>query len=224
MSGVMLGHWLGESPREEHVPTFAVDQGEVKEALAGCHVVTPRGGRGRIDELLAAGACKVLIGEAALLDSGLVNEMVEKHGAERIGIWLPVRRTSANWNLDSESNADFTFVSISTPLPRWMVLRADGSLTDVDALWWAGEMMKAGSSLVMVSVSEPHDDDLLSCAEMSEIAAEKFWLDTGTTDVEELRFWVKYGHAQQLVIPAESELEVVLSGLNERLIQESAVG
>ncbi len=224
MTGVQLGRWLGDSTREEHVPTFVVDKGGDTNIFAGCHVVTPMGGRERIDELLAAGACKVLIGEAALLDSELVKEMVEKHRAERIGIWLPVRRTSANWSLDSESNADFTFVAITTPLPRWMVRRADGSLTDVDALWWAGEMMKLGSLSVVVSVSEPHDDDLLSCAEMSEIAADNFWLDTATTDIEELRFWVKYGHAQWLVMPAESELEAVLAGLHERLLEDPAVG
>jgi len=224
MKNLQIARWSEAAGEAKAVPDFILDKGDVTEDIDGCYVVSPMADRTHIEALMAAGARQVLIGEAALLDSKLVSDVVKQYGGECIGIWLPVRRASANWSLDRESNADFSFVSISTPLARWMALRNDGSLTDVDALWWAGEMLKAGCSSVMVSVDDPQDDDLLACAEMSEIAADHFWLDTGSADVEELRFWVKYGHVQQLIVPAESNIDELLVDLNKRLIQESAVG
>jgi hypothetical protein len=224
MNNLQIARWSEAAAKAKGAPHFVFDKGDVTDDLADCYVVTPKADRTRIEALLAAGVCQVLIGEVALFDNNLVSDVVKQYGGERIGIWLPVRRASANWSLDRESNADFSFISISTPLARWMALRNDGCLTDVDALWWAGEMLKAGCSSVMVSVDDPQDDDLLACAEMSEIAADHFWLDTGSADVEELRFWVKYGHVQQLIVPAESDIDELLVDLNKRLIQESAVG
>lgn len=224
MNNLHIGCWSELVDKKEMVPTFIFDNGNATNEISDCYVVTPKADRARIEALLSGGACQVLIGEAALLDSNLLIDAVQQFGGDRIGVWLPVRRATTHWNLDRESNADFSFVSISSPLPRWMVLRNDGSLTDVDALWWAGEMLKAGCSSVMVSVDDPQDDDLLACAEMSEIAADHFWLDTRTDDVEELRFWVKYGHAQQLVVPSESDVNTLYACLNNRLMQEPAMG
>lgn len=223
MNDLQIARWSEVTEEKKSPPTFIFDKGNDLVDISGCYVVAPKANQARIEALMAAGASQVLLGETALLDSNLMNEVISEYG-KRIGIWLPVRRASTNWSLDSESNADFRFVSFSRPQPRWLVLRADGSLTDVDALWWAEEMLKAGCSSVMVSVKEPEDDDLLACAEMSEIATDHFWLDTGSIDIEELRFWVKYGHAHQLVVPAESDIDELLVSLNERLLQESAVG
>ena len=223
MNDLQIARWSEVAGEKKPSPTFVLDKGDTSVDISGCYVVAPKANRARIETLIEAGASQVLIGETALQDSNIVKELISEYG-KRIGIWLPVRRASTNWSLDSESNADFRFVSFSRPQPRWLVLRADGSFTDVDALWWAEEMLKAGCSSVMVSVKEPEDDDLLACAEMSEIAAEHFWLDTGSIDIEELRFWVKYGHAHQLVVPAESDIDELLVSLNERLLQESAVG
>jgi hypothetical protein len=186
-------------------------------------VVSAQADAGRIDEILAAGAEQVLLGESALQDGTLIAGAVARHGAERIGVWLPVRRAAVSWEFDTSSNADFSVVAVTNPVPRWVVLLADGSHTDVDAQWWAGQMIAAGCSMVLVSVEAPEDDDLLACAEMAEVAGERFWLDTGSADTEELRFWVRYGHARRLLLPAGCDMDEVKAALEQRLAQDEEV-
>lgn len=199
---------------------FVYDSGALTGDLAGCCVVSPRADAGRIDELLAAGVEQVLLGESVLQDGSLVTGAVARHGGERIGVWLPVCRAQASWGFDTTSNADFSVVAVTNPVPRWVALLTDRSATDVDAQWWAGEMIAAGCTTVLVSVAAPEDDDLLACAEMAEIAAECFWLDPGSADIEELRFWVRYGQARQLVLPASCDAVEVEAILHSRLARD----
>lgn len=202
---------------------FVRDGGETAHSLKGCCVVSPHADAGRIDELLAVGVEQVLLGESALGDPTLVSLAIARHGVERIGLWLPVRRAEASWCFDTTSNADFSVVSVSNPVPRWVVLLDDRSATDVDALWWAGQMAAAGCSTVLVSVEKPEDDDLLACAEMAEMAGEVFWLDTGSADIDELRFWVRYGQARQLLLPAGCDPDAVAAALETRLACDGEV-
>lgn len=220
MSEIRFALWrdCAESPGEGEC--FVYDSGEPEQALAGCRVVAPRADAGRIDELVAAGAQQVLLGESALHDGALVSGAIGRHGGERIGVWLPVRRVAVSWGFDTTSNADFSVVSVTNPVPRWVVLLADRSATDVDAQWWSGEMIAAGCTTVLVSVAAPEDDDLLACAEMAEIAGERFWLDTGSADIEELRFWVRYGQARQLLLPAGCDAGEVEAALHSRLARD----
>lgn len=199
---------------------FVYDSGALNDNLAGCCVVSPRADAERIDELLAAGAEQVLLGESALQDSALVARAVARHRAARVGVWLPVRRAVASWGFDTTSNADFSVVAVTNPVPRWVVLLADRSATDVDAQWWVGEMIATGCTTVLVSVAAPEDDDLLACAEMAEIAAERFWLDTGSADIEELRFWTRYGQARQLLLPVDCDADEVEAALHSRLARD----
>lgn len=218
MTNIEIGLWA-DAPAASAERRFVRDGGGSPEAMSGLHVIAARADAARIDALLAAGAAQVLLGEAALHDATLVSEAAERHGSGRIGIWLPVRRASTQWGLDSTSNADFRVVAVSNPVPRWVALLEDGGSTDVDAVWWAGQMASAGCGTVLVSVPAPEDDDLLACAEMAEALGERFWLDTGSADPAELRFWVRYGQAARLVLPAGSDPQQVASTLGERLAQ-----
>lgn len=222
MSDYQIAVWTDECKKELAAAVaegrrFVLDTGTSTDVMAGCHVVSPQADARRIDELIAAGAEQVLLGETALQESTLVMEAIARHGGELIGIWLPVRRVMASWGFDTTSNADFSVVSVTNPVPRWVVCLADGSLTDVDAQWWAREMIAAGCMTVLVTVEAPEDDDLLACAEMVEIAGERFWLDTGSADIEELRFWVRYGQARQLLLPAGCDVVEVEPALQSRL-------
>lgn len=202
---------------------YVYDTKEISECLTGHRVVSPQADAQRIDELVVAGAEQVLLGESALQDGTLVTEAIARHGGERIGVWLPVRRAVVSWGFDTTSNADFSVVAVTNPVPRWVVLRADRSPTDVDALWWAGQMVAAGCASVLVSVAEPEDDDLLACAEMAEIAGERLWLDAGADDVEELRFWARYGQARQLVLPAGCDVTQTRMNFEQRMAQNKEV-
>jgi len=225
VSDYQIAVWADEGQKELAAVVaegrrFVMDSRASIDVMAGCHVVSPLADRQRLDALLRAGAGQVLLGETALHDSTLVTEAIARHGAERIGIWLPVLRAMASWGFDTTSNADFSVVSVTNPVPRWVVCLADGSLTDVDAQWWAREMIEAGCTTVLVTVEAPEDDDLLACAEMVEIAGERFWLDTGSADIEELRFWVRYGQARQLLLPAGCDVVEVEPALQSRLARD----
>ncbi|WP_303906448.1 hypothetical protein [Thiohalomonas denitrificans] len=227
MNGYQWAVWI-ETPGSESGEVcgerrFLFDAGEPDSELTGCCLVSPRADAPRIEALLAAGAEQVLLGESALYDSALFTEAIARYGGERIGVWLPVHRAKSSWALDTTSNADFNVVAVSNPVPRWLVLQADRTPTDVDAQWWAGQMIAAGCGTLLVSVEAPEDDDLLACAEMAEIAGERFWLDSGSDAVEELRFWTRYGQARRLVLPAGCDVDGTTSALEERLAGEEGV-
>jgi hypothetical protein len=223
VTGYDFAAWIDGGEKACEGRRFAHDRGEPADALSGLCVVSPRADERRIGELLAAGVEQVLLGESALQDGTLVAGAVARHGAERIGVWLPVRRAAVSWGFDTTSNADFSVVAVTNPVPRWVVLLADGSPTDVDAQWWVGQMIAAGCATVLVSVAAPEDDDLLACAEMAEAAGERYWLDTGSSDVEELRFWTRYGQARRLVLPAGCDMDAAKAALERRLARDEGV-
>ncbi len=228
MNDFQIARWFNENDKfsgntSNNIPAYILDTEENSDNIKDCIVVSPTADRTKIRTLFTKGARQVLIGESVLVDKYLLQDMIKQYGKEKIGIWLPVRLTQRSWTLDRKSNVDFSFVSVSNPLPRWIVLKANGDMTDVDALTWVSEILKAGCSSIMVSIDEPQDEDLLACAEMSEIAGNKFWLNTDSSDIEEIRFWVQYGHVLQLVVPHETDIELLAVNLNTRLMQGTFV-
>ncbi len=199
---------------------FVMDTGGDDGNVSGQFVVSPQADSARIKALLDTGAAQVLLGDSALRDESLVSAALAAHGTEKIGIWMPVRRASTSWGLDTTSNADFSVVAVTNPMPRWVVQTADGHVTDVDAIWWAEQMTSAGCSAVLVSVTQPEDDDLLACAEMVECLGDRLWLDAGSADVDELRFWRRYGQVSRLVLPTGSDVKAVRAALEHRLAQD----
>lgn len=216
-----LSCWNEVAKDADSACCFVMDSEEC-EAVSGQFVVSPQADSARIEALLSAGAAQVLLGDSALRDESLVKTALAAHGEDRIGIWLPVQRAQTSWGLDTTSNADFSVVAVTNPMPRWIVLAADGSATDVDAIWWAEQMASAGCSTVLVSVAQPEDDDLLACAEMVECLGDRLWLDAGSAEVEELRFWRRYGQVSRLVLPTGSDAKAVRVALELRLAQDGA--
>ncbi|NIR43778.1 MAG: hypothetical protein GWN83_07210, partial [Gemmatimonadetes bacterium] len=163
MSRYQMGMWSDDRETAGCERLFVREGSGAVQSVPGRFVVSPRGEGEHIAGLLAAGAEQVLLGESALRDASVVAAAVARHGPERIGVWLPVKRAAKQWELDTTSNADFSVVAVANPLPRWLALLADGTATDVDALWWAEQMTAAGCATVLVSVQNPEDGDLLAC-------------------------------------------------------------
>jgi hypothetical protein len=169
--------------------------------LASAGIVLPVQGAARAAELLAAGARRVLLGEAALADSSIVSALAGKFGADRVGVYVPARRLEVSWSFDTVSNADFRVLTPSVGAPAWEVLRVDGARTGTQALWWIGEILKLGASAALLRVDIRDDADLNLCADCVERFGERVWIGPLADKVDALGQWVHYGHARQLALP-----------------------
>jgi hypothetical protein len=169
--------------------------------LACAGVVLTTQGAVRAAELLEAGVRRVLLGEAALADSSIVQALAGKYGAERVGLDVPARRIEVSWSFETVSNADFKVLAPSVGAPAWEILRADGTRTGTQALWWIGEMMKLGAGFALLRVDISDDADLNLCADCVERFGERAWIGPLADGVLALEEWVHYGHARQLALP-----------------------
>jgi len=191
--------YLFDGVRDQASDGPTLPSGAVK-AAAG--IVLPVQGVARASALLASGARRVLLGEAALADSSIMPALAAKFGAERIGVYVPARRLEVSWSFDTVSNADFSVLTPSIGAPAWEVLRADGSRTGTQALWWIGEMIKLGAAEVLLRVDVRDDADLNLCADCIERFADRVWIGPLADAAPALDEWVHYGHARQLALPS----------------------
>lgn len=186
-------------------PVFILDGHGLPDDLSNVSVVLPQGGAERARELARRNAARVILGDAALKDSSIVEPLAKEVGEGRIGIWLPVRRMSVSWALDFDSNADFRCLAPSRAKPAWEVLTDDGADTGTDALWWSRQMLERGVGLVIVAADLTGDSDLDICAELAEVLEKRLWLTPRSDRRADVRPWLQYGHVRNLVLPACDE-------------------
>lgn len=203
-SSMKLARWAGA----EHLPSggmcFIRDADNLPEPLEQFIVVLDSGTEARASELLALGARRVLLADAALLDSAVVGRLVQQYGTGCVGVWLPVKITHVSWSIDYISNEDFNCLTPSVGKGGWDVLKSDGTSTGTDAEWWVGQMLALGASMVLIS-ADLHDDDLNICAGLIEDHGEKLWFSPLQLSNADLEPWVRYGQVRQLVLPASNE-------------------
>lgn len=180
---------------------FVFDAPGVEAIASECAgVVLAEGDETRAATLLNIGAPLVLIGEAALRDSSIVNRLAAAHGAERIGVYAPVWRQAISWSFETASNADFKTVTPSHCEPAWEVLRADGGSTGTLAAWWLAAVRDLGASRFLVHTDLRDDADLNLCADLVERFGDALWLAPLGRPSVPLADWVRYGHARQLAL------------------------
>jgi len=190
-----------EAPPDVDAKLFIIDGDAVGAWLASAvAIILPAEGEARASELLAAGAPRVLLGEAALRDSELIPRLVARFGAERIGVFVPARRMEITWSFDTVSNADFRVVTPSLYEAGWEILRADASATGIRANWWLGEMKKRGASMALVQVDIGDDTDLNLCAGLVEDLGDRLWIAPRRQSDPALADWVAYGKAAQIAL------------------------
>lgn len=183
---------------------FLVDDPAVDDCVGQCAaVILPAGDETRAEVLLAAGARQVLIGEAALLDSGIVERLVAKYGKERIGLAVPVRNLAVDWAFETVSNADFRVVTPSLCEPTWEVLRADGTGTGTHAEWWIVQMVERGAHTVLLLADIDSDSDLNLCAGLVEKLGAQLWVAPRTSEAPPLADWIAFGQVRQLALPPD---------------------
>lgn len=183
---------------------FLLDGPAVDGCAGQCAaVILNKGDEARAEALLAAGARQVLIGEAALLDSGIIERLVTQYGKERIGLYAPVRNLAVDWAFETVSNADFKVVTPSICEPTWEVLRADGVGTGTHAEWWIGQMLERGAQTVLLHADIDNDIDLNLCAGLVEKLGAQLWVAPRTHCAPPLADWIAFGHVRQLALPPD---------------------
>lgn len=191
---------------------FVFDAPGVEAIASECAgIVLADGDETRAATLLSIGAPLVLLGEAALRDSGVVNRLAAAHSAERIGIYAPVRRQAISWSFETASNADFKTVTPSHCEPAWEVLRADGGSTGTLAAWWLAALRDLGASRFLVHADLRDDFDLNLCADLVERFGDALWLAPLGQPALPLADWVRYGQARQLALAEGMTLEAELA-------------
>lgn len=189
-------------------------------------VVLVRGGADRAASLLEAGVCRVLLGDPALDDPMLVARLVARFGSGRVGVYVPARRLEVSWSFDTTSNADFKVLAPSVGAPAWEVLRAEGTRTGKQALWWIGEMFKAGAGEALLRVDIEDDADLNLCADCVERFGARVWIGPREASTPRLHEWARYGHATRFALPPALYAEARAAGAalerSKRLAERAA--
>lgn len=183
-------------------PVFFNGDADTAQDAAQLDVVLPAGDEARARDWLARGAAHVLVGEAALHDSTLV----ERLGAEfpgRIGVYVPARRMGVSWSLDCDSNADFRVMTPSVCEPAWEILTAGGRATGTHLRWWVGEMFQRGATAVLVRVDVTDDNDLNILRNLGDEWGERLWIGPLADAEPDYASWVDVAGARQLVVPPQ---------------------
>jgi hypothetical protein len=196
-----LARWAGVERMFSGGTCFIHDGDDLPECLEQFTVVLGGGTEERASELLALGAERVLLADAALLDSTVVERLAQQHGTGRIGVWLAVKKQHISWSIDYVSNEDFNCLTPSMGKGGWDVLKSDATSTGTDAEWWVGQMLARGASMALISV-DLQDEDLNICAGLIETHSEKLWFTPLHLPDADLEPWVRYGKVRQLVLPA----------------------
>lgn len=174
----------------------------IPHAVARAHVVLNAESEATATSLLNAGASRVFVGEAALLDDGVVPRLIQRFGAPRIGLHVPVQRQAVSWSFETESNADFRVVTPSLCEPTWEVNKADGAPSGIRANMWIDDMLQRGVQSILLRADIYDDTDLNLCAGMVEALGTKLWIAPLNDPAPAIADWIRYGQATQLALPA----------------------
>lgn len=186
------------------IPTLLMSHprlAQMPSVVHGARVVLGSETEQHAADLLQAGAGKVFLGDAALLDSSVVTRLAQRFGQERLGLHVTVQRQAVSWSFETESNADFSVVTPSLCEPVWEVLRANGSASDVRAKAWMQAMAAHGIDEFLLRADIADDTDLNLCADMTETFARGLWMAPRSNKMSPFTDWVTFGRVTQLALP-----------------------
>jgi hypothetical protein len=179
---------------------FVRDGATLPVSLQNLSIVLDSGTEVRASELLERGAARVLLADAALLDSTAVSRLSQQYGSERIGVALLATKRHVTWTLDTVSNEDFNCVTPSYGKAGFEIVLSDGTTTGADVEWWLAQMLELGASMALIC-ADIQDDDLNTCAGLVETHGSKLWFSPWQQTDADLEPWVRYGQIRQLLLP-----------------------
>lgn len=199
-SALIFAQWAAPDEVVPEGVSFVRDGSALPISLEHLNVVLENGTEARASELLERGAARVLLADAALLDSTAVSRLSQQYGSERIGVALVATKRYVTWTLDTVSNEDFNCVTPSYGKAGWEIMMSDGTATGTDVEWWLNEMVALGASTAMI-LADIQDDDLNTCAGLVETHGNKIWFSPWQQPDADLEPWVRYGQIRQLLLP-----------------------
>lgn len=173
----------------------------MSQAMVRAQVVLAAESEETAVQLLTSGASRVFIGEAALRDGDIITRLIQRFGAARVGLHVPVQRQAVSWSFDAVSNEDFNVVTPSLCEPVWEVLQTDGLPSGCRAASWVVDMVDRGVQTVLVRADMGDDADLNLCAGMVELLGDKLWMAPLHDSAPQIGDWVNFGQVRQLALP-----------------------
>jgi hypothetical protein len=191
-----------DGPQSGPMPDFLIDDGHWLGDATGLRgAVLTVAGEARARGLLEMESPRVYLGAAALMDSSLIERLVQAYGSERIGVFAPAARMEVTWVLETQSNADFKTVAPSRCQPAWEVLDENGGRSGAEVHWWLGAMFERGASSAVVQVDIRDDDDLNICAALVEAFGRKVWFAPRSAEGNDFDDWMQWGKVARLALP-----------------------
>jgi hypothetical protein len=199
-SALIFAQWAAPDEAAPEGVRFVRDSAALPNSLQHLNVVLENGTEARASELLELGAARVLLADAALLDSTAVARLAQQYGSERIGVALRAAKRHVTWTLDTVSNEDFNCVTPSYGKAGWEIVLSDGTATGTDVEWWLVQMLELGASAALIC-ADIQDDDLNTCAGLVETHGNKLWFSPWQQFDADLEPWVRYGQIRQVLLP-----------------------
>ncbi len=225
-STLSFARWADSGDLATDVLRFVRDGDAIPAALQGLIIVLERSSEMRARELLECGAARVLLADAAMLDSTVVSRLSQEYGTHRIGVSILAAKRHIFWSLDTISNADFRCLTPSAGKAGWEIVMSDGTATGTDAEWWLGQMFSLGASMALIR-ADIQDEDLNLCAGLMESYGNKLWFSPWQHPDADLEPWVRYGQIRQLLLPTpnnrdEAEMARIRAAAGQELLATEA--
>jgi phosphoribosylformimino-5-aminoimidazole carboxamide ribotide isomerase len=158
------GAKVGEPVNLEHLRRIASDSGVPVQYGGGLRTAAA------IERALDAGAARVIVGTAALIDPQMLHDALERHGPERVLVGVDVRGGEAaidGWTRSAGVGAAQVFAQLIEQGVRTLVytnVDRDGMLSGVDGddVVWAARAAAPGALIVSGGIGSIDDLALLA--------------------------------------------------------------
>lgn len=165
-------------------------------------------------DMLGHGAERVLFADAAIAeaDPSVMQGLVQTLGADKVGVWLPVKRTGNPCKARMTTPLGDALYSHTAAYesPCWEVLYSDNKRTGINACWWIGQMLQQGVSCILLSVDFVDEHDYTLTAMLANQCEEHLWLSPLTQQLPEWKMngWMQQGNIRQFVLDQDTTPKV----------------
>jgi cyclase len=182
-----------------------------------------------VDEVLAAGARKATLNDAAVADPDLLRQAVERHGGDRIVLAIDVREERRQTEIEARPEVDASHAAGPPPVHNWFRVFTHGSATPtpLDAITWARRGVELGAREILITSIDRHGSgegyDLELTARMNEAVDATVIAGGGAGSAEHIRELFLLAGADGAVVGGLFHDGRVTVGAVKRLLSEAGM-